>query len=103
MLCIIMSSPKEIPSPQVLSLAVGGSAGLSGPPASPTPPHRIYKCVLKPAQTTCIQLKTPTEIYVTEDVSRLVLIPSWIPSIFDKPVVRYTLWSDHKTTITSAR
>ncbi len=98
-----MSSPKEILSPQVLTLAVGGSAGLSGPPTSPTPSHRIYKCVLKPSHTSCLQLKTSTEIYVTEDVSKLVLIPSWIPSIFDKPVVRYTLWSDHKTIITSAR
>jgi hypothetical protein len=48
---------------------------------------------------------TADEMHIMEDAyaSRLILVPSWIPSIFDKPVIRYTVWSDHKTTITSAR
>ena len=87
------------PTHQVLSAAVGGSGGISGPPTTPSESHRFYQCVLKPAHTACVQMNTRDELRI-EDATRLILIPSWIPSIFDTPVIHYTLWSDHKTTIT---
>jgi hypothetical protein len=99
----IMSTPVETPSSQILSIAVGASAGISGPP-TPTPPnpldtHRWYRCVRDPFQTTCVQLEKPLDMLSINEGSKLVLIPKWIPAKLDRPFVSYKLWQDHTTTV----
>ncbi len=95
-------SSSETPSSHLLSIAVGASAGIAGPPTSPPNPqdtHRWYRCVRDPIQTTCIQLEKPEDTHSIVEGSSLVLIPKWIPSKFDQHLVSYKLWQDHTTVI----
>lgn len=88
----------ETPSSQIISIAVGASAGIAGPPTHPPNPfetYRWYRCVRDTFQTTCVQLEKPED----EEGSRLVLISKWLPSKLDRPILSYKLWRDHTTVV----
>ena len=92
----------ETPTSHLLSIAVGASAGIAGPPTSPPNPqdrYRWYSCIQNPIQTICVQVENPEDMHFLEEKSRIVLIPKWVPSRFDRHLVSYKMWQDHTTVI----
>ncbi len=96
------------PSPQILSLAVGGSAGLAGPSLPPTPPpsdphasHRYYQCIRYEAQTHCREVEKGEALQ--QEGSQTIRIRRWIPSKLDRPLLSYKMWWNHSITVSKSQ
>ncbi len=59
--------------------------------------YRFYQCVLEPLATYCYPVNKETasvSVGLSGKATRLVPIQSWVPSIADRAIIRWRLFSD---------
>ncbi len=90
-------------SQTVDSLHIPSLATMNGLPSPSRDKYRFYQCVLEPMKSTCYEVKPPLPLSDAEGNLRILRVPTWLPSVADRTLIRWKLFAEQRTEFGSVR